>query len=314
MSEWTNETDREFEALLSEVAAERRTAVPAGLEQRLLARFAQEQDAVVISSVRRAPVFSEVGATQRSPRAMWMAIGAHAVVMLIAVAALAAGRVTLAPKPVPQVVELNAPPPPVLTVRAESNGGGGGHPDVSPASAGRPPKFADKQILPPAQPPKITPQLVVEPTVVVPDVKMANNTMPDLGVPNSSLKGLSLGNGHGTGLGGGDGAGVGPGSGIGVGGGVYHPGGAVSAPVIVTMVDAEFSDEARKSKFSGNVQVYLIVDERGNPTHVRVTRSVGMGLDDKAIEAVRQYKFKPAMMNGKPVKSDVYVDVVFDIF
>lgn len=314
MSEWTNETDREFESLLSEVAAERRTAVPAGLEQRLLARFAQEQDAVVMPSVRRAPLFGEVGETQRSPRAMWMAIGAHAVVMLIAVAALAAGRVTLAPKPAPQIVELNAPPPPVLTVKAESNGGGGGHPDVSPASAGRLPKFADKQILPPAQPPKITPQLVVEPTVVVPDVKMANNTMPDLGVPNSSLKGSSLGNGHGTGIGEGDGPGLGPGSGGGVGGSVYHPGGAVSAPVIVTMVDAEFSEEARKSRFSGNVQVYLIVDEHGNPTHVRVTRSVGMGLDDKAIEAVRQYKFKPAMMNGKPVKSDVYVDVVFDIF
>ena len=56
------------------------------------------------------------------------------------------------------------------------------------------------------------------------------------------------------------------------------------------------------------------VDENGNPSHVKVVRGVGMGLDEKAIEAVRQYKFKPAMQNGKPVKVDLYVDVNFQIF
>jgi protein TonB len=62
------------------------------------------------------------------------------------------------------------------------------------------------------------------------------------------------------------------------------------------------------------VQVYLIVDEQGNPTHVKVVRPIGMGLDEKAREAVLQYKFKPAMKNGKPVKVDLYVDVNFQIF
>jgi len=83
---------------------------------------------------------------------------------------------------------------------------------------------------------------------------------------------------------------------------------------VIFQVDPEFSEEARKAKFSGNVYVSVIVDEQGRPTHVRVARAIGMGLDEKAIEAVKQYKFKPAMLHGKPVKVAVDVDVVFQIF
>ena len=85
-------------------------------------------------------------------------------------------------------------------------------------------------------------------------------------------------------------------------------------PVPLFTPEPEFSDEARKAKFSGNVQVYLWVDEQGNPSHVKVARGVGLGLDEKAVEAVRQYKFKPARQNGKPVKVDMYIDVNFQIF
>ena len=99
-----------------------------------------------------------------------------------------------------------------------------------------------------------------------------------------------------------------------MGGGVMHVGGSVRAPVVIYQVDPEFSEEARKAKFSGNVEVYLWVDENGNPSHIRVARGVGMGLDEKAKEAVAQYKFKPAMQNGKPVKVDLYIDVNFQIF
>jgi len=60
--------------------------------------------------------------------------------------------------------------------------------------------------------------------------------------------------------------------------------------------------------------VYLIVDEKGMPTHVRVVRGVGMGLDEKAVEAVRQYRFKPGTKDGKPVPVDLYIDVNFQIF
>jgi TonB family protein len=93
-----------------------------------------------------------------------------------------------------------------------------------------------------------------------------------------------------------------------------HIGGSVRPPVVIFSVPPQFTDAARKRKMSGNVQVYCWVDENGNPSHVRAVRGLGMGLDEKAVEAVQQYKFKPAMQNGKPVKVDLYIDVNFQIF
>jgi protein TonB len=88
----------------------------------------------------------------------------------------------------------------------------------------------------------------------------------------------------------------------------------VSAPEVLYHPEPEFSEEARKSKVSGNVLVYLQVDELGRPTHVRVLRGLGMGLDEKAIEAVRQYKFRPAMEDGHPVAVEMNVEVNFQIY
>lgn len=254
-------------------------------------------------------------ATKRSPTSTAVAVVIHGAIILL-IAILVAKHVQLA-APVKQLIvtDLTAPPPPPVAPKATAIGGGGGQHDLGPVTQGHLPKFAQQQIVPPAAPPKIDPKLAVEPTVVVqPDLKMANNSMPDLGVPNSNLKGFSMGNGNGTGIGSGNGNGIGPGSGGNTGGGVMHIGGSVMAPKLIRQVDPEFSEEARKAKFSGNVQVYLWVDEQGNPSHVRVVRGVGMGLDEKAVEAVRQYKFKPAMQNGKPVAVDLYIDVNFQIF
>ena len=205
-------------------------------------------------------------------------------------------------------------PPKIPPAKASIGGGGGAH-DNAPVTQGHLPKLAQQQIVPPKAPPTIPPKLAVAPTVVVqPDLKMADNTMPNMGNPTSNLKGFSLGNGSGGGIGSGNGNGIGPGSGGNTGGGVYHVGGGVSEPKLIHSVDPEFSEEARKAKFSGNVDVYLIIDEAGNPTHVRCARDIGMGLCDKAVEAVRQYKIKPSMKDGKPVKVDMYVDVNFQIF
>jgi len=193
-------------------------------------------------------------------------------------------------------------------------GGGGGQHDIAPPTAGHLPKFAQEQIVPPKAPPTEAPKLAVEPTVVMQkDLKMADNTMPNIGMPNSPLKGFSMGTGSGTGIGSGDGSGIGPGSGGNTGGGVYRVGGGVTEPKVLTSADPEFSEEARKAKFSGNVLVYFIVDENGTPTHVHVARGVGMGLDEKAVEAVRQYKFKPGMKDGKPVKVELAIEVNFQI-
>jgi periplasmic protein TonB len=207
------------------------------------------------------------------------------------------------------------PPPPPIAPKAQQIGGGGGQHDLAPVTQGHLPKLAQEQIVPPKAPPTIPPKLAVEPTVVVQkDLKMADTMMPNIGLPNSPLKGVSMGNGTGTGIGSGNGNGIGPGSGGNIGGGVFHIGGSVRAPVLTYQVDPEFSEEARKAKFSGNVQVYLIVDEQGMPTHVRVVRGVGMGLDEKAVEAVRQYKFKPANYKGKPVPVALKVEVNFKRF
>ena len=254
-------------------------------------------------------------ATKMTKKSVAASVAFYALLILL-IAFLVRQHVQLA-APRQQVATLIAPPPPPPPVapKQQTIGGGGGQHDLAPVAKGHLPKLAQQQITPPKAPPTIPPKLAVEPSVVVQkDLKLADNTMPNIGLPSSSLKGNSLGNGNGTGIGSGNGSGIGPGSGGNIGGGVMHVGGSVAAPKLIYQVDPEFSEEARKAKFSGNVEVYLIVDEQGQPTHVRVVRDVGMGLGEKAVEAVRQYKFKPAMQNGKPVKVDMYIEVNFQIF
>jgi len=88
-------------------------------------------------------------------------------------------------------------------------------------------------------------------------------------------------------------------------------GGGVSAPVVIYQVAPEYSPEAKKVKFTGIVLVNLIVDENGLPQNVHVLRGVGMGLDDSAMAAVKQYRFKPAMEGGKPVPVELNIEVNF---
>jgi protein TonB len=217
--------------------------------------------------------------------------------------------------PVKQLI-VNLTPPPEMPKMQDRMGGGGGQRGPTPVTKGQLPKFADQQITPPKAPPMEQPKIrMPEPTIEVQkDLKMANNNMPNLGMPNSPLMGDSMGNGRGSGLGSGNGSGLGPGSGGNYGGGLRHVGGGVSSPEVIFKVEPEFSEEARKAKFMGVVTVNLVVDTKGLPENVRVIRGVGMGLDEKALEAVRQYRFKPAMENGKPVPVQVNVEVNFQIF
>ncbi len=214
-----------------------------------------------------------------------------------------------------QVTVLETPPPPKVPPKAQLAGGGGGQKGPTPVSKGNPPKFSPEQLNPPKAPPlqeaKIHPPVTVD---VDPNLKMADNKMPNIGLANSPLIGNSMGNGNGTGLGSGNGSGIGPGSGGNMGGGVRRIGGGVSPPTVLFAPEPEFSEEARKAKVAGNVLVYLQVDTTGHPTHVRVLRGIGLGLDEKAMEAVRQYKFKPAMENGHPVVVEMNVEVNFQIF
>jgi periplasmic protein TonB len=208
-----------------------------------------------------------------------------------------------------------------------AGGGGGGDRDKLQAPKGKLPKFAMEQITPPAVVIRNEhPKLAVEPTVVMPpEVKLplAAN-MPNLGDPLSKLpsgppsngtgSGGGIGSGTGGGVGAGTGPGVGPGRGGGYGGGVFRVGGGVSAPKALDTPDPEYSEEARKAKYQGTVILWLIVDQGGHPQNIKVARSLGMGLDEKAIEAVHRWKFEPAMKDGKPVAVQINVEVNFRLY
>ena len=91
----------------------------------------------------------------------------------------------------------------------------------------------------------------------------------------------------------------------------YHVGGEVSAPRLVYAPDPEYSNKARRANYQGVCVVSVIVDAKGKPQHVQVVRHLGMGLEKKAVEAVKQYRFEPAMLHDKPVAVTVNIEVNF---
>jgi bla regulator protein BlaR1 len=95
---------------------------------------------------------------------------------------------------------------------------------------------------------------------------------------------------------------------------IYHVGGDVSAPQLIFAPDPQYSEEAKRAKYQGVCVVSLIVDAQGNPQRVQVVRHLGKGLDQKAVEAVKQYRFKPAMLHGEPVAVQVNIEVNFRLF
>jgi TonB family protein len=193
-------------------------------------------------------------------------------------------------------------------------GGGGGQKMPAPVNHGAAPKFAPKQFIPPAQAiPQ--PKLPVVPTITAPIPQIqADNYGDPLSkiMQNSGGPGANgLGSGTGGGLGSGNGDGYGPGSGHGVGGGVYQIGGDVSQPVPIYKPEPEYSEEARKAKYSGTVLLQLIIDANGNTRDIHVIRPLGLGLDEKAIEAVAKWRFRPALKGGRPVAVEAQVEVNF---
>ena len=250
--------------------------------------------------------------TRQNPVATGSAIAIYGLLILLIAFLLAKKVKFAAPVKTEQVTAISIPPP--APPKPQAMGGGGGQRGPTPVTKGTPPKFAETQIVPPKAPPLQAPKIAIQPTIEVQkDVKMASS-IPQLGVANSPIIGMSMGNGSGTGMGAGNGSGLGPGSGGNTGGGPRRVGGSVSAPVLIYSVEPEFSEEARKAKVAGNVLVNLWVDTNGLPEHVHVIRGVGMGLDEKAIEAVKQYKFRPAQENGRPVLVELNVEVNFQIF
>jgi periplasmic protein TonB len=215
-----------------------------------------------------------------------------------------------------------APYVPKAAPEKQSMGGGGGGGNLSPldASKGKLPKVAKQFVPPSAVVLNEDPKLIMEPTIEVqPNAVLPKVALDVLGDPmglgkipsNGPGSGAGIGSGKGGGVGSGSGRGVGPGSGGGIGGGAYRIGGGVSAPAVLAKVEPEYSEEARKAKFQGTVMLYIEVDENGKPKNLRVVRPLGLGLDEKAIEAVSKWKFRPGFKDGKPVTVAATVEVNF---
>lgn len=200
-------------------------------------------------------------------------------------------------------------------------GGGGGDRSLTPPSKGKLPRIAPRQFTPPmAVVNNPAPKLVMEPTLVIPpNASMPQVNMPNYGDPLAKLgppsngpgSGAGIGSGAGGGVGSGKGGGYGPGEGGGIGGGVYRIGGGVSAPTLIYKVEPEYSEEARKAKHQGTVVLYVVVDEKGQPRDLRVVRAIGLGLDEKAIEAVTKWRFKPGLKEGRAVAVAATIEVNF---
>jgi periplasmic protein TonB len=199
-------------------------------------------------------------------------------------------------------------------------GGGGGDRSPLPAPKGKLPKPALRQFTPPAVIPPEQAKLTMEPTIIAPpDVPLPQVNLPNYGDPLAKLGPLSNGTGSGAGIGSGSGGGVGsgsgggfgPGSGGGFGGGAFKVGGGVTAPQLLYKVEPEYSEEARKAKYQGTVVLNVIVDASGKAVEPKIVHSLGLGLDEKAIEAVKKWKFKPGYKDGKPVAVIAQIEVNF---
>ncbi len=204
-------------------------------------------------------------------------------------------------------------------------GGGGGDRDTLAASKGTLPRFSREQLAPPVVVIRNeNPKLPVEATVIVPpEIHLVVSQASALGDPLSSIlsppssgigSGGGIGSGSGGGVGAGRGPGVGPGWGGGIGGGAYTIGGGVSAPRLIYAPEPEFSEEARRTKYQGTVVLWLVVGPDGRTRDIRILQSLGMGLDEKAIDALRHWRFEPGRKDGVPVAVQVNVEVNFHLY
>jgi periplasmic protein TonB len=199
--------------------------------------------------------------------------------------------------------------------------GGGGTGDKLAASRGALPKMTlEDQLTPPeAVPSNLDPKLPEPPSVMaLSDVKLPQ--LAQLGDPLSAVEGPPS-NGPGTrgGIGSGCCGGVGPKNTPGFGpydeGNVFRPGrGGVTPPRPIYDPDPEYSDAARKAKYQGSVLLWLVVDANGRPHNIRIQRTLGMGLDEKAEAAVSTWRFQPGTLNGQPVAVEINVEVSFRLY
>jgi TonB family protein len=255
-------------------------------------------------------------------RSLAASVFVHAATLaLVVVASVWAARpVEQKPAVISRVISLaDYPLPPA---QGEAHGGGGsGSSEKLRASTGAPPRFSHEQFAPPRIVVEnehhnltVDPTVIGPPNVIFPKTQTGDLFSKLLIPSNGTGTGGGIGDNHGTGAGSGRGPGVGPGEGGNMGGGMASLGGGVSAPRPIYDPEPEYSEEARREKYQGDVILSVVVGADGLPRDVRVLRSLGMGLDEKAMQAVRTWRFQPAMKDGRPVMVQVNIQVSFRLF
>ena len=202
-------------------------------------------------------------------------------------------------------------------------GGGGGERLPTPPTRGKLPRWSMTQITPPmAVPRNLEPKLPAEPTLLgPPELKIPSPNDANFGDPLAKMMtasggpggGGGIGTGEGGGIGSGSGGGLGPGTGGGTGGGAFRPGtGGVGYPSCLYCPEPQYSEDARKAKYQGTVVLQVVIQPDGHATNIEIVKGPGLGLEEKAIEAVRTWRFKPALgPNGTPVATITPIEVTF---
>ncbi len=259
------------------------------------------------------------GLYDKDPKSRYISVAIHVAAFTLLMVGFTSKTVQKKLVETVDLIDPNLKPYIAPAEKKAGGGGGGGAREILPVSKGQAPKPSMKQFTPPMivkEPPK----LAMMPTIIAPpDTVLPQNTLPNWGDPLAKLSNLSngpgagggMGSGKGGGLGSGDGGGFGPGEGGGVGGSVFRVGGGVSQPAVIFKVDPEYSEEARKAKYSGAVMLAIVVDTEGHARDIHVVKSLGMGLDEKAVEAVEKWKFRPGMKGGQAVNVRATIEVNF---
>ena len=282
---------------------------PPGSQQQSVVKFAKVSaaDAAVMPSL----FGGGYGTYQVRPENFLLSAVTHTAIIGLILWLL---HVSVAPKVIPPMKLESIELAPYLgnIGKAGPSGGGGGDASKIKASTGTPPKAAKQQFAPPVVLQQVQSKLMVQPTVVA-DLKIP--TSNQIGDPLSKLMTPSNGIGIGGGIGSGDGGGVGSGhGGPAVGPGVYNVGGGVSSPRVLYQPEPEFSEEARKAKYQGVVGLNVVVGADGRIHQAQVVRSLGMGLDEKAIEGVKTWKFDPSKKDGRAVAVEMNIEVAFNLY
>lgn len=174
---------------------------------------------------------------------------------------------------------------------------------------------------PPAAPTPVekAPEPVAATVIVAPVVQTAANTVERAGVIDDGRDGApsqgsgiggGAGSGQGTGNGEGLGAGIGDGSGGGTGGGPFRPGAGIDPPRLLREVKADYTDDARRRGIQGEVLLEIVIRSDGSVGDVTLLDGLGAGLDQRAVAAVRQWRFAPARRKG--VSVDILVEVAVE--